>query len=556
MNDAISSRLSPSSIEKKLASDGSPEMRRHWKQFLKVGISLESLQQEQLQNQIRLHCRPLFGQPLVASLILIAASALIANNVATTVSLSTGTMSLTWIGAGLAFVGSAFLLTYLLTLVQRRLIWRMEPLLAKCLALSLARKNYRNWLQQQSFFVDTLEAIQSAGVRSWDDPSYLRWYRSEEANYRPVPPQSTSEQLRSELLKFLGSKDPLKRKHVPGQFQDHLIKGKKSVSRFVKANQEQLTALREGSLPLEEAWKLIERLQRTEVRQETRGACRLEELLKLKEGNVLLPEQTIQVEVWQRDPWQDLCSQTNFYSSASLRGVQAVGRSTKGRLSPFQYLDNPSISAIDFSDRRGRAVRARLGLCQLLDEKLEAPIPVLFVDGVEGSNRIDPGVILQGLIDYAKEIEVAAVLFYQYPHNSIPKRFVKSIRANNELRGNASVRTVKLSYFHSGCRQYLDAFGWPVEPFEYAYPKGNVIVQAIQLDQKCEVLGRVPNLRDRFLVSAKWHCLWGILGISMMFASLMIMLTAPWMMIPLIIFVGLGIMLHLKTQRMGIEVSE
>ncbi len=544
-----------------LEDKGSPEMQRHWRIFRAGGGSLSDIDITRLRNQFVNHCNPLLGQPIATSLVLILLASIVTLYIIATVNYQSNSVILCWVGGVLAFGCSGFLFTYLVTLIQRRLLWPMEPLLANSIAHALSQRNYRGWLHLQPQFHTTTLAIEDSGVSStWDNPTYLRWYQREDDTYNSVSPLTKPEMIRSELLNFLGTKNQETRKHIPGPLQSHLKEGKRSVTRFVKANQQQLIELRQQTLCVEDAWSLLQLLLDTEVVPETSSATKLNALLTNPRDALALPERTIQAKVWQRDPWQDLCSQKDFYSSASLRGVDAVGRSTKGRLSPFQYLENASISALDFSDRRGRAVRVRVGLCRILDGDSDNT-PILFVDGVEGSNRISSKVILQGLIDYAKQINVDAILFYRFPHNTIPKRFIQMLdqefldRECNTSMPSSQIRTVSLQYMNADARHYLDAFGGPIEPFEYAFPQGNVIAEIIGLNSEWAAPGRTPNMWDHFLVLAKRHCLWFILATSMMFAVLTISISAPFMLIPLSLFAATGIWLHLKTQNLGVEVK-
>lgn len=543
-------------IERKLAAQGSPELKRHWRIFVKSGVALDDVSFETLHSQSASHCTPLFGKPIVSCLLLTTLAIPLSYYIASTIEFRSRSLVLSWIGGTLSMGCSIILFTYLLTLLQRRFFWPMESILARSTAHSLSQKNYRKWNRSRPGWDQSMNAIKASGVSNeWDNPNYLRWYRRDGDDFHSVPPRTEQEVIREELLKFLGTFDKETRKHLPGNRQSHLRNGKRSVTRFVKANQQKLNALRDQTLENEDAWSILQSLLDTEVRSGSGGEKSSLDVLKNRESGSSIPDRIVQAQIWQRDPWQDLCSQKDFYSSASLRGVDAVGRSTKGRMSPFQYLEATSITALDFSDRRGRAVRARL-LIGFVPAPEQQNQLVLFVDGVEGSNRISRKAILKGITDYARAIGVSAILFYRYPHNTIPKRFVQILESSSSVIGDDipfPIRTVEFHSFGLNRRQYLDAFGWPVEPFEYAYAKGQIIVHVHSLDGESKEIGRAPRVSDYLWVHAKRNCLWFILTISMMFAVLTLSISTPWMLVPLVIFAATGIWLHLRTQQLGLE---
>jgi hypothetical protein len=184
---------------------------------------------------------------------------------------------------------------------------------------------------------------------------------------------------------------------------------------------------------------------------------------------------TVEARVWARDPWVDLTSPRDFFSSASLRGFGLRDGRSKGRLGPFGYLRNASITALDFRTRHGRSVRARMAAAIMADAD-GGERPVLFVDGVEGRFDVNPRHIKQAIEDYGRACAFPAVLYFKYPLNRVPGRFVQHVE-----RSGAPLAAVRIAYADSSRREYLDAFGMPFEPFEYAYPRGRVVVHAVDL---------------------------------------------------------------------------
>ena len=291
-----------------------------------------------------------------------------------------------------------------------------------------------------------------------------------EGGYASVERMGAAEYARYALLEVLGSKQD--RSFRPGRYVDNLKSRKKSVTRFVASHQEMLAASREGTLSVEFGTRLLEVLRESEMVPGSAGDKFLESVISSLRADDFIPGGVVEAAVWKRDPWEDLTHSRDFYSSASLRGdsfMDSLERRSKGMLGPFGYLRNKSLSALDFKTSEGRSVRARLAAATFVDSQ-GGERPVLFVDAVEGRFEIKPALVRHAVEGYARAAGFDRVFYHRYPLNRVPARFVSYL-----VDSDACLEELEIEYVDAVRREYLDAFGLPLEPLEYAYPKGRVI---------------------------------------------------------------------------------
>ena len=311
------------------------------------------------------------------------------------------------------------------------------------------------------------------------------------------------------------------------------------MSEFVAAEQPRIDGCKQGTLAWDEALELMRALRAYVPSGSTASEALEQRIGAAERRDFLLPRQ-VQAEVWQRDPWVDLTHQEEFYSSASLRGVKWMGRGPKGRIGTFGYLRSKAISALDLRTERGRVVRARIAaaFAALPDGGEHA---VLFVDGVEGSNVLDPLAARTAIEDYGRASGFRWAVYNAYVHNRIPQRFLRTIS-----EAGVPVSYVSIRYASDEHREYLDAFGLPLEPFEYAYPRGGVLAYVVPLsnDDECG-FACLPTPWQRLKRWAALNTLWLMvvpvvalgLGAAAAFSS--------QALIPLALVIGLLLAAHL-----------
>lgn len=531
---------------------GFPEMEKLWRMFCKDNREPVSLCDSEIVNARDGHMAPLFGFPRLVSAVLAGISLVLCSKFSLTPSYSQGydsAFSRSFLLLATS-MGIFFLLVYSATVLQRYVVFPLERLMAEDLAFMLRWKNYHEWFQASIGATKVLLMLRQKGIgENWDNPNYHVRYAGLDGGYQRVEGVSGCSFVYGVLQQFLGQKDASRRKFVPGRLTPALSQGKLSVSAFVRAHQKDIDACKAGTLSPDSILQLLRSLEAF-VQKNSAGDRALQESIRAVEtGNFLIGNE-VQVEVWRRDPWVDLTHQEEFFSSASLRGVKLMGRGSKGRLGPFGYLRCKAISALDFRTKRGRAVRARLGAaCALQGNSLGETL--LFVDGVEGSNALRPAVIKQGIEDYARACGFNWVVYNRYAHNQIPKRFAQFV-----ARTGAPLRFVKVAYIEAFKREYLDAFGFPLEPFEYRVPRGGVIGYVVDLRSKESIsLGTAPTRWQRLRQWLRMCTLWLLVSYASLLALHSIASTVPMILVPFALLVATLLAVHLWYQRRALRVA-
>ena len=530
--------LASAEISRRMTRDGFPEMEVLWERFQRRGIEPSALDNQQIEDARRRHMAPLFGRPLAAGAACLAAGAVVGHFYA-------GMLPVWGAGALGAWCGvnAAALAAYSATLWQRYWSAPLHKTMASDLASMLSRPDYRAWFDASPAARSVMQALQAHGIGTvWDDPRYRVRYRLVDGEVTPLPAETHHQFVQRVLRDFLGHKDPEKRRFCPGVWTPGLREGKRSVTAFVAVHQAAMDANRAGRLPAEEGLGLLQALRAEQVRPGSDAERVLSEAIEAVQRGDYLTEGAVEARVWQRDPWRDLTHQEEFFSSASLRGVKWMGRGPKGRLGAFGYLRNKSISALDFSTRRGRVVRVRMAAA-FAREKNGVEQPLLFVDGVEGTNSLRPELVRRGIEDCARAAGFDRVLYNKWVHNQVPRRFAEYIGQN----GGREVK-VRLRYADADRREYLDAFGLPIEPLEYRYPRGAVIGYLTELNPEQPAEFAAPTLADRALAFCRRNVLWMLVGESSLFAGAVMAQTAPLMLLPLALGSAAGIYAHLRYQ--------
>lgn len=523
-----------------MAKRGFPELLRHWKHFGSLKCEPVQINESDLAPARTKHMNPLFSHPYLGAAVALGAALLGTSHfVAGTFPLlrglgQTGQAILT----ALTAFNYTFLLTYAATYLQRHVFYPMERILSLDVASMLSRRNFRAWHENTPATKATSAGLRAVGVNDlWDNPNYKAYYRLKGEQCERLEARTPQEFIQMHLREFLGYKDAAARKFVPGKFTADLKDGKRSVTLFVKEHQAELDQSRAGALPFELGLILLSELLEKFVRPGCAGAKRLRSCLIALEKGDFTGAGSIEAHVWERDPWCDLTHQEEFYSSASLRGVKPLGRGMKGRLGCFGYLRNKSISALDFTSNKGRVVRARIAAAYICD--YDKKIPILFVDGVEGSNAINPRLIQPAIEDYARACGFKAVVYNKFVHNQIPRKFVRHV-----ARSGAELRELSIAYADDTTREYLDAFGLPLEPFEYSYPRGKVVGYVVNLDKEKLPGTRAPSLVQNVLHFAKRNALWALLGETLSYTGTIMWYSSPELIAPFGLAAAAGIAIH------------
>ncbi|MBI4387532.1 MAG: hypothetical protein HY582_00610, partial [Candidatus Omnitrophica bacterium] len=565
-------------IDERMTKDGFPELRFLWNHFKKLKIDLQNIDEAKLEKMRVKHTSALiknsflhalaFGGMMIIGFLLIEAAIPYLISLAMFASLGffetpqimqhlkepIPATFVEWLKAGISSVGLAAILYMFSVFIKRILVYSWKTISAIELAQMLKMKNFRDWFNQTERANQTIRRLRSLGVNeNWDNPDYKIQYQMDQNEIVEVPigNQTIPEFTQNVLRSVLGTKE--NRQFKPGQFTPNLKDGQKSVTEFVNAHKEELARNRNGELSVEDGKKLLQELMDQYLVPNSAGDQYVRKAIQRIENWDSLPEGVVEAQIWQRDPWVDLTHQKDFFSSASLRGnawIDALNRRTKGALGPFNYLRNKSISALDFKTRGGRRVRVRMAAAvyQNQDGKDES---ILFVDGVEGRFDVRPKLIKKAIENYARAPGFNAVFYFAYPLNQVPKRFVEYLKSLGMTPEELSIE-----YVDSSAREYLDAFGKPVEPWEYAFPKGKVMGYVTELRPTDRSIVRPGKLKLWWNGAKKKHFLTLLVAGPILIAGWVIGSSSPETLLPFGIVIGGMLFYQYKLARRSVTKSK
>jgi hypothetical protein len=549
-------------IEKRLAVDGFPELDRHWRKFISQHPDGNPPSFDQLMVRTRRHTQILFGRPGVIVLLTTIfagpiawiyarciATAMVQRGILFSESVGVLLFIATW-----ATLNLVLLLLYCIMLIQRYYRSPLEPLLADWTGWMLTQESIRFFLRSTNLSECSSSLTTNPRIAlDWEESEWSSFLVKQQQQWMTVPKKQPEQMIRDWLIAFLGTKDEVRRKFVSGVYYSSLREGKASVTRFCRQHAAELSRNRNQLLSVSDGIVLLEALLVEELIAEGEAPRSLQRFLTAARENRFLPDHGVEARIWRRDPFVDLTHQTEFYSSASLRGIQTMGRGSKGRLGTFGFLINPSIFAIDFLNSTGRCVRARVALA-ILDSPNQHLDTFLYVDGVEGSNAIEPQTVHRALLQFANDHQLNAVFYNQNPYNRTPQRMIRNIR-DPKVQTEINMRYLDLTEL-----QYLDAFGWPIEPMEYAFPKGKVIgywytTQHTYSDRKPadpNPPGRKPKRTSLLIQTLKMYSLWILMSECLLFAVFGTAAVSPWFIPILGLIAAVGIVSHIRYQRKAI----
>jgi len=467
--------LTMAEIEARMETDGFPELRWLWERFKRSGCALVDIDGD-LNTRLRdKHMGALISHPFIMLAVSVGVAIYMFGNLGSSLGLGSSSSAFDRTMQGLFATLSVYLFWFAITVFQRTFIHPWKTIASTDLAAMLKRRSYREWLNATEEAQQVTMRLRELGVNElWDNSEYRIWINAVSGEFEVVERMSSADYVQKALREVLGNKED--RTFQPGRFYDNLKSRKKSVTRFVTLQQEALAASREGNLTVADGLSLLKHLKKTEMVPDSAGAKYLEGVIDALGAKDFLPKGVVVAAIWKRDPWVDLTRAEDFFSSASLRGnsfMDSLERRSKGMIGPFGYLRNKSISALDFKTSAGRSVRARLAAATMRNQE-GVERPVLFVDAVEGRFEIKPALVRRAVDDYARAAGFDRVFYHSFPLNRVPMRFVSHL-ADSDAR----LEELDITYVNATRREYLDAFGLPVEPFEYAYPKGKVIGYSI-----------------------------------------------------------------------------
>jgi len=455
-------------IEQLTKERGFPELIRSWDRFKGLKIELSDLNPEQLKKARTTHCAPLGSHPILSALAVLSTGAAIGIFHAASILTQTEPTFLKELTAySLSILNLTFLTFYTATWIRRKMLSSFEDIMGREVGYLLSKRDLRSDLLSREPALSTRKQISELFSPKWDDPTYSTYYQRKGDSLLSKEKQSPSLITLECLKELIGGKDPQTRKHTPGRLASSLRQGKKSINLLIERCGKSLSALKQDNCSMQECKDLLEFVRDHLVIEKSVGHQVVLDTMNRLEGKIVDGEW--RADIWKRDPIVDLTHQEEFYSSASLRGVKAIGRGIKGRLGTFLYQWSPGVTMLDISSSKGRVIRARL-IAGTASKSEDTKIPAILVDGVEGSTAVPRDVIHTAIRDYASSLNCPLVIYNANALNQVPRRFASYVG-----KKGVPIRETTFTALDQEERLYLDSFGAPLEPFEYAYAKGSVI---------------------------------------------------------------------------------
>ncbi|MBP9865072.1 MAG: methyltransferase domain-containing protein, partial [Candidatus Omnitrophica bacterium] len=379
--------------------------------------------------------------------------------------------------------------------IKRTVISSWKKISALDLARMLSKRSYRQWFDQTEKATAVMSRLETLGVNAlWDDVFYRKYYRSAASVVEEVP-LPDAHTVHDVLRNVLGQVNA--HGYQRGIYTTSLKHGRKTVADFAREHKKEMELSKKGQLAPELGVQLLKRLLTEHLHENSSGYRYVAKAIRNIEVEDYLPDGAVEVRVWERSPWTDLNRAEDFYSSASLRSNQFMDylkRRSKGMLGSFGYLRNKSISALDFRTKEGRSIRVRMAAVTYKTKAGELR-PMLFVDAVEGRLGVKLRLIKKAIEDYAQAAGFDGVFYYKFALNTVPQKFVTYVAEQG-----VPVEELDIAYVDASERQYLDAFSYVYEPFEYVYPKGKILGHVVDFKE--------PGMRDPVNPSAA-YVFWG-----------------------------------------------
>ena len=567
MQPPLNQDLTAAEIDAKMARSGFPEIQFLWDHFKTLKVRLQEIDEVSLDRSRARHMGTFVSRPRLTSFLLCIAVLLLALTQPWRFVLEGIPRDLHFVldphaiaaqpaqfaeGVAISFF-IVVLVCFTAVVILRTWIHPWRRIAALDLASMLKRRSYRDWLDHRERSRQVAQRLLLLGVNErWDDATYKIRYRSSERGIENVPIEAPHQIIQNTLREILGYKE--ERQFHPGRYVDSLKEGKAGVTRFIGVHQEQIQLNKSGLLPLPEGLYLLRDLLENYLHPETSGYRCVEGAIRTLQQPDFLSDGVVEAQIWQRDPWNDLTHQKDFYSSASLRRntlKDALERRTKGVLGPFGYLRNKSITALDCRTSEGRRVRARMAAATYRTHSGQQRL-VLFVDGVEGRFDVKPKLIKTAIENYAKAAGFRAVFYFRHPLNKVPERFVRFVASVS-----AAPEELFIEFVDHTSREYLDSFGYPFEPLEYAIPRGKVIGYFVSIDSAEEQESSSPGwLKLLINRGKKKYILHVFVAIPLLFVIWQVGNIAPWGLAPLGFVVGALFAYQAYLERRAVRVAQ
>lgn len=313
-------------------------------------------------------------------------------------------------------------------------------------ALLLKYRNYRESFEKWPLSLKTMSRLEEVGVTElWDDAGYRAQYAAEGDDFIQKPIPTHLELVRKAIgEEFVGKRDETTGEYQEGSLTGSLQRGARSARQIIQQYPEIITAIREGTVSLDESIYLLNEIKLHFVKKNSRGEKVLKDHLEALTSDYALMTGVIEATIWDRDPWVDLSRQGEFYCCAFLEGMYQTG--------VFGYMLSKGVSMMDFVMGNSRKVRAIM-TAGIYTTAAGKKAGVLVVDSVEGTQSISPAVIKRAIDEYAFKAGFQKVLYNAASYNATPLKFVSYLRSKGMPHQSLHVMRADDENL-----QYLEAF--------------------------------------------------------------------------------------------------
>ncbi|MBU1933501.1 MAG: GNAT family N-acetyltransferase, partial [Candidatus Omnitrophica bacterium] len=363
------------------------------------------------------------------------------------------------------------------------------------LASFLLKENYRNWFDNQRDSQEVAERLRQVEVNElWDNPEYHRVYQiNGEAIEEVVEVEDHISLTQKALRYFIGYRDESGKPHQ-GELTGNLKRGGKSAREILRKYSDIIELIKKDELTRDNSLYFLNELKTHYIKPGTRGEKIIDDFIEAIAETRYLIKGMVGVSIWQRDPWVDLSSHTEFNCCAFLGGINDLG--------VFGYMRNKSMSMLDFRTRDARIARVIMGAGIFTDEDGEDR-GVLVIDSVEGTLSLDRNLIKQAIEDYASICGFSKVFYNYNVYNVVPKRFIKHVKEKG-----TTLEALDISFVDASSREYLETFSrlffiakaprflsgilnFFFPQIKFAYPRGRVRGYTVDLQPQPESLREI-----------------------------------------------------------------
>jgi tRNA1(Val) A37 N6-methylase TrmN6 len=305
-------------------------------------------------------------------------------------------------------------------------------------------KDFRRMLDDSAYAKEIAGKLQGLGINdNWDNPDYRMSYVS---NGQEIAEAKSSRAYilaaQQALKRFIGQMENSRVKNAGDMFKALNKPRSKRASEFHEKYKEVIESLYRGDIERERLIYLFENLRDNFVKEGSKGEAYIDEILaSIPEGAPV--HGSIDVRIWQRDPWHDLSDEETLNECIWLGGCHEEAA--------LEYIRNKSVTMLDFYSGAEHLVRVTLEAVTYTAGGKEEPI--LIVECMGGSDKLNKDIIKRAIEDYTKACNFPYVLYNNRANNNMPGKFIKYLKLQK-----LKPMIVPISFVDISRKVYLELF--------------------------------------------------------------------------------------------------